>query len=226
MKMPLKKMEISPLQRRPQKHASRITRKANDNAKRMLDEKIPEEKSEKRRELEKVTLTTKANQQQFDFQGQVVDIFEKAESMLRRTKYDEVANLLNQGKGICFTRMKIIMIADRDGWSTANAYQSDDLASDEEDEKRIQKAIKEAARKRKIREITSSNNNSNSSSQHNKQDPSHYTDNRPRQKLKIPIEELECWRCGKKGHFSATCTNPLKPTETLVSNSTDDNTSC
>ena len=92
-----------------------------------------------------------------------MDIFEKAESMLRRTKYDEVANLLNQGKDICFTRMKIIMIADRDGWPTANAYQSDDLASDEEDEKRIQKAIKEAARKRKIREITSSNNNSNSS---------------------------------------------------------------
>ena len=77
-----------------------LLEKANDNAKRMLDEKIPEEKSEKRRKLERVTLTTKANQQQFDFQGQVVDIFEKAESMLQRTKYDEVSNLLTKVKTI------------------------------------------------------------------------------------------------------------------------------
>uniref|UniRef100_A0A7M5USR9 Uncharacterized protein n=1 Tax=Clytia hemisphaerica TaxID=252671 RepID=A0A7M5USR9_9CNID len=73
-----------------------LLEKANENTKRMLDDRIPEEKSEKRRKLEKVKLTSKANQQQFDYQGQVVDIFEKAENSLRKQKYDEVSDLLTK----------------------------------------------------------------------------------------------------------------------------------
>eukprot|EP00111_Clytia_hemisphaerica_P017452 TCONS_00051651-protein len=135
-----------------------LLEKANENTKRMLDDRIPEEKSEKRRKLEKVKLTSKANQQQFDYQGQVVDIFEKAENSLQKQKYDEVSDLLTKGKDICFARMKVLMIADRDGWGIANAYQSDDLASDEDDEKRIQKALREAARKRRLKESNSAHN--------------------------------------------------------------------
>ena len=192
-----------------------LLEKANENTKRMLDDRMPEEKSEKRRKFEKVKLNSKANQQQLDYQGQVAEIFEKAENSLKKQKFDEVANLLNKGKELCFSRMKILLIADRDGWATANAYQSDDLASDEEDEKRIQKAIREAARKRRLRDSSNSAHNSNSG-----QSSSHHTDNnRLRQKPKIPIEELECWRCGKKGHFIASCTNP--PKETLAGNPTD-----
>ncbi len=90
-----------------------LLEKANENTKRMLDDRMPEEKSEKRRKLEKVRLNSKANQQQLDYQGQVVDIMEKAENSLQKQKYDEVADLLSKGKELCFARMKILMIADK-----------------------------------------------------------------------------------------------------------------
>ena len=48
-------------------------------------------------------------------------------------------------------RQKLIKIADRAelGWVVVEAYESDDLASDSEDERRLIKAEKEAERKLK-----------------------------------------------------------------------------
>ena len=39
-------------------------------------------------------------------------------------------------------RNKILMVTDRYGWETAQAYLTDLIASDEEDEKRLKKARK------------------------------------------------------------------------------------
>ena len=46
---------------------------------------------------------------------------------------------------MCYDRIKLICIADRDSWGTAMANQSDDLASNSEDEKQIQKVNRIAA---------------------------------------------------------------------------------
>ena len=44
--------------------------------------------------------------------------------------------------------MKLIRIAERDGWDTVREYMSDDVASGSEDEKSLTKAIKTAAAKK------------------------------------------------------------------------------
>lgn len=56
---------------------------------------------------------------------------------------------LKDGKGVLVTRQKHIKLADRseNGWNTVNEYQDDELASDSEDEKRIEKAERAAERK-------------------------------------------------------------------------------
>ena len=48
--------------------------------------------------------------------------------------------------------MKLIRIADREDWLTVHEYLSDDLASDTEDEKEINKVILSASAKRAKRE--------------------------------------------------------------------------
>ena len=131
---------------------AKVLEQANNNTKRLLDDKLPEPKSNKRQKLEKIKLNSKANQQQMDFQQQVIEIFERTENRLQKQKLDEAIDLIDQGKKLCFGRIKLIRLADRDGWSVANAYQSDDLASDTDDDKRIIRATRSAARKRKQRE--------------------------------------------------------------------------
>ena len=60
--------------------------------------------------------------------------------------------LADEAKALIHRRQKLIKIADRnkDGWRVVEEYESDDLASNSEDEKRLRKAIKSAGRKRKV----------------------------------------------------------------------------
>ena len=54
----------------------------------------------------------------------------------------DIHKLVAEGKEIIKKRQKLIKIADKnkDGWLVVQEYQSDDLASDSEDEKKIRKA--------------------------------------------------------------------------------------
>ena len=63
---------------------------------------------------------------------------------------DDIHKLVAEGKLIIKKRQKLIKIADknRDGWLVVQEYESDDLASDSEDEK-IRKAKAAAEKKRK-----------------------------------------------------------------------------
>ena len=59
-----------------------------------------------------------------------------------------------EGKALILIQQKLIRIADReeDGWEVVKCYLSDDLASDSEDEKQLNKARREAASNKKKRE--------------------------------------------------------------------------
>ena len=61
----------------------------------------------------------------------------------------DIHTLVAEGKLIIKKRQKLIKIADknRNGWLVVQEYESDDLASDSEDEKKIRKA-KAAAEKK------------------------------------------------------------------------------
>ena len=56
---------------------------------------------------------------------------------------------LQEGEELCFSRQKLIRIADRSeyGWITVNEYEDDELASNSNDEKRIYRAELRAAKK-------------------------------------------------------------------------------
>ena len=63
----------------------------------------------------------------------------------------DIHNLVAEWKRIIKKRQKLIKIADKnkDGWLVVQEYESDDLASDSEDEKKIHKAKAYAEKKRK-----------------------------------------------------------------------------
>ena len=57
---------------------------------------------------------------------------------------DNVRQKLTDGKKIIQTRAKHLRIADREGWLTVAHFKNDDLASDDEKEKRLKSAIRSA----------------------------------------------------------------------------------
>ena len=71
----------------------------------------------------------------------------------------DVHKLVEEGKLLIKKRQKLIQIDDKnkDGWLVVQEYESDDLASDSEDEKKIRKAKAAAEKKRKETKSISGN---------------------------------------------------------------------
>ena len=86
----------------------------------------------------------RGNQQQYDHAKECMAKLEQIDKHLDRS---DVAKAKRSGKVLLNKRVKLIRIADREGWGTVTEYLTDDLASDSEDEKHMQKAIKAAAAK-------------------------------------------------------------------------------
>ena len=91
----------------------------------------------------------KGNRKQFEFNA-------KLQSLLSRIKANaddpsQVNTLVQEAEQFIRKRQKLIKIADRskDGWLVVQEHESDDLASNSEDEKRLKKAKNAAEKKRK-----------------------------------------------------------------------------
>ena len=71
----------------------------------------------------------------------------------------DIHKLVAEGKLIIKKRQKLIKIAhkNRDGWLVVQEYESDDLASDPEDEKKIRKAKAAGEKKRNVAKSNSGN---------------------------------------------------------------------
>ena len=74
-------------------------------------------------------------------------------SALKAKQYEKAKQELEEGTQLIAKRQKVVKLADKSefGWETVNEYLADDLASDDEDAKRIKKAERSAARKVKQR---------------------------------------------------------------------------
>ena len=125
-----------------------------------------------------------------------MDIFDKSEHQVKQRKYEEHTSTLKQGKKLCFNRINLIRLAERDDWVTANTYESDEIASDFEDEKRIRRAKRSEAIARK-----SCNVRKGKSYQQQQQTTDNPSDKRNNAKPRFKMEEVICWKCGKKGHL-------------------------
>ena len=117
---------------------------------------------EQRSKLDKevVQLKFKGNQKQFELNAELDAIFEgiEVESESIEPNLSQIKKLSEEGRQRIRKRQKLIKIADksRDGWQVVAEYESDELASGSEDEKRLKKAREAASRKRRQKDQLSS----------------------------------------------------------------------
>ena len=75
----------------------------------------------------------------------------QTERAVTEERQDRVKEYCEKGKKLAKHRLKVLRLADKDGWETAFEYLSDDLADDEQDRKRMKKAKRAAESKVKNR---------------------------------------------------------------------------
>ena len=99
----------------------------------------------------------KGNRKQFELNAQLDHIFGQIEVNLNQPQ--EVRKLVAEGRQLIKKREKLIKLADRskDGWLVVQEYESDELASNSEDEKKIRKAKLSAEKKRNESKPSSGN---------------------------------------------------------------------
>lgn len=152
------------------------------------------------KQLKATTLKKPGNQNQFSFCEQIEKKLKQVENSFERVteqkELEDARKYLEEGKKLVLKRKKLIKLADREDWSVVTEYMSDNMASNSEDEKRINRARKTAnAKSEKARKIK--------------------TARRERyQKLSRPGEERSrvrtnefrsCWNCGRVGHVISQC---------------------
>ena len=96
----------------------------------------------------------RGNQKQFELNAAIDSILEniETETQQSRPSNDRIRSLHTQdARQLLRKRQKLIKIADKskDGWQVVAEYESDELASGSEDEKRLKKARESASRKRR-----------------------------------------------------------------------------
>ncbi|CAH3127403.1 unnamed protein product, partial [Pocillopora meandrina] len=91
------------------------------------------------------------NQKQFVFNAELEELVGKIKEANAQKDHKKVAHLTDQAKALLHKRQKLIKLADSSeaGWDAVQEYESQDIASDDEDDKKIRNA---ANRKRKQKE--------------------------------------------------------------------------
>ena len=122
-----------------------------------LEEKSKQLEGKSKIDKEASELKFKGNRKQFELNSQLNHILTQVEVNLDNPL--EVRKLVEEGKQLIKKRQKLIKIADRnkDGWLVVQEYESDELASNSEDEKKIRKAKLSAEKKRKELKANTSN---------------------------------------------------------------------
>ena len=72
------------------------------------------------------------------------DVAEKIDEALEEKDAEERSSKLKEGRDLLLERNKHILLAEKYGWDTVACYTAEPLATDSDDEKRIQKAVKES----------------------------------------------------------------------------------
>ena len=120
-----------------------------------LESKTKEIEQKSKIDKEVVQLKFKGNQKQFELNASLDSILEniESESQLGQPNQEHI-NLAQDGRQLIRKRQKLIKIADKskDGWQVVAEYETDELASGLEDEKRLKKAREAAGRKRRQKE--------------------------------------------------------------------------
>lgn len=98
---------------------------------------------------DKYVFHKKGNEVQFKFNSQVEVKIREAKMDLEDGQVHAATEKMDQGMDLIKSRQKLIKIADSssEGWNAVKEYEENPLASDSEDEKRINRAESKAAKK-------------------------------------------------------------------------------
>lgn len=190
-----------------------------------------------KRENKTVAMKAKGNQKQYDYLCDIKRAVCEAKSATVSRDGDTVMAKLSEAEKILNKRIKLVKLADRSefGWQTVEEYESDDLASDSEDDKKIKKAEAAVREKRKRSQQdnagpskrlamdkdrkrswfpASSNNHFNRTSAGvatigNRQSMFFRT------KRRQTAQDI-CYSCGEKGHWRADCARVQRKTGSLL----------
>ena len=172
----------------------------------------------------------KGNETQFLFNASVDEHLDSARKELvkvmpgateeQQTTIKKAVLELDKGSKAIATRQKHIRIADRSelGWNVVAAYESDELADDLEDEKRLFKAEKEAERKQLQKRKRKQNSTTGAKKRATEASGSEMPPGRGGSMGSRPAPSRPrligpCWRCGELGHLAISCTKqrPVYP---------------
>ena len=114
-----------------------------------LQEKGKQFERNAKSDKEAADIKYKGNRKQFELNARLDNILTQIDESTGSPA--DIHKLVAEAKLIIKKRQKLIKIADknRDGWLVVQEYETDDLASDSEDEKKIRKAKAAAEKKRK-----------------------------------------------------------------------------
>lgn len=218
---------------------------------RLLDSKLDKKFADFKRGLEQKALATnteikklkteakasstfqfKGNKLQFEFNSSLLDSINSASNHLLEGNLAGINKELENAKTLLKKRNKVIRFADKSpaGWTAVEEYQSDELADDSEDEKKLRSAERRALTKLRVRK------QNRSTAQHRKfsQEASlvagsslHRSASQPFRPQQFPQQPFrpqsfrsrqpqpsdKCFACGQFGHWanSPFCANYSRP---------------
>ena len=185
--------------------------KAIDSQKAKFDDIKAKMKEDRKSNL--LTFKKKGNKRMYEHEKEVLEIIDESVECIENKNIEKAKEILEKGKTIVSKRMKVIRLADREDWLTVNEYLSDELASDENDDKHITKAIKSAAAKRDKRVKsykalsnkhvrTPYNRYSETQSSYSRGQSFYNNNETPYARRAITGP---CFTCGRLGHYSKDC---------------------